>query len=316
MKRRKNIFTIVMAFFLLGFVLHKHHFDEVRKQPKTKLVPPGTIWLRDNLFMDITEINNLDYIEFLYWLERKDYDLYQKMLPDTLVRRHKLVYCEPYVEYYLRHPAYRNYPVIGVSYEQAVEFCKWRSDRVNEYLYVKKHIGYKHWNPDSTYQCPEIVRYRLPTKEEWEYAAAAGLDYKNFPLGYEQLVDENKIPVSLTGEYSPMTISLIESEKFKYSRNHVSQDASDETVQADWGKRNSYGIYNLTGNVSEIIADTLIKGLNYKTDLSGKEFRLQKEGYVIVDSTANPYDYKYTFHYQKPEEWLGFRCVCEVLKEK
>jgi hypothetical protein len=61
---------------------------------------------------------------------------YQKDLdaamPDTLVWRSELAYNEPLVEYYLRHPSFNNYPVVGVSWKQAYDFCLWRSDRVNE----------------------------------------------------------------------------------------------------------------------------------------------------------------------------------------
>ena len=69
--------------------------------------------------MDETEVTNFMYLEYLYWLERvysADYpEVYRKALPDTLVWRSKLGYNEPYVEFYLRHPAYRDYPVVGVK---------------------------------------------------------------------------------------------------------------------------------------------------------------------------------------------------------
>jgi formylglycine-generating enzyme required for sulfatase activity len=320
MMKMKNLFWgIFIASLLLGCMLRKHQCDEVRKQPKEKLIPPGTVWLRDSLFMDQMEITNLQYLEFLYWIRRQQPERYDSLLPDTLVDRHKLVYSEPYIPYYLRHPAYRNYPVIGVSYTQAVEFCKWRSDRVNQYLYVKKYIGLKNWKPDSIYVCPELVRYRLPTKEEWEYAASAGLDYSHFPLGYENLIDKDSIPVSLTQEYPSMKVNYFLSKKHKYKlnwRKKIPLDASDKPSPVDWGKPNCFGIYNMLGNVSEIIDDTLIKGLNYDADLSGVTTRFTPDEYVIVDSTGNGYDYKYTFHYEKPEAWLGFRCVCDILKTK
>ncbi|MGA3013076.1 MAG: SUMF1/EgtB/PvdO family nonheme iron enzyme, partial [Bacteroidales bacterium] len=97
-----------------------------------------------SFYIDQTELRNLDYLEYLYWLNRVygvDYPgVYRKALPDTLVWRDKLAYNEPLVEYYFRHPAYRNYPVVGVSWVQANDYCAWRTDRVNENLLIKKGI--------------------------------------------------------------------------------------------------------------------------------------------------------------------------------
>src|SRR5205814_10726562 len=60
-------------------------------------------------------------------------------LPDTLVWRSELSYNEPLVEYYFRHPSFNNYPVVGVTWKQAHDFCLWRSDRVNEGILIKKN---------------------------------------------------------------------------------------------------------------------------------------------------------------------------------
>jgi sulfatase modifying factor 1 len=98
-----------------------------------------------SFYMDENEITNLDYREYLYWLKRVyDYDYYPEIytsaLPDTLVWRDKLAYNETYVENYLRHPAYNFYPVVGVSWIQAMKFCAWRTDRVNEQILINNGI--------------------------------------------------------------------------------------------------------------------------------------------------------------------------------
>jgi len=98
-----------------------------------------------SFYMDENEVTNLDYREYLYWLRRVyDYDyypeIYRSALPDTLVWRDKLGYNEVYVENYLRHPAFNYYPVVGVSWIQAMKFCSWRTDRVNEQILVDKGI--------------------------------------------------------------------------------------------------------------------------------------------------------------------------------
>ena len=67
-------------------------------------------------------------------------EVYRKALPDTLCWRSALSSMEHFVNYYLRHPAYRDYPVVGVSWIQANEYCKWRTDRVNEYILAREGI--------------------------------------------------------------------------------------------------------------------------------------------------------------------------------
>jgi len=92
-----------------------------------------------SFYMDETEVTNLMYMEYLDWLKRvfppdqENYkNIYEGASPDTLVWRNRLGYNETMTNNYLRHPAYAEYPVVGVNWIQAVEFAKWRTDRVNE----------------------------------------------------------------------------------------------------------------------------------------------------------------------------------------
>lgn len=94
-----------------------------------------------SFYMDETEVTNMMYMEYLDWLKKvfpptqeNFRNIYNGAVPDTLVWRNRLGYNETMVNNYLRHPAYGNYPVVGVSWIQAVEFSKWRTDRVNELL--------------------------------------------------------------------------------------------------------------------------------------------------------------------------------------
>ena len=94
-------------------------------------------------YMDETEITNFNWCEYLYWIKRTyiTYSMiYKKALPDTLSWREKMGNNETYVEYYLRHPAYRDYPVVGVSWTQANDFAAWRTDRVNEMILIREGI--------------------------------------------------------------------------------------------------------------------------------------------------------------------------------
>lgn len=90
-----------------------------------------------SFYMDETEVTNLMYIEYLDWLKRVFIDqpeIYFSALPDTLVWRNQLGYYDDMVNNYLRHPAFRTHPVVGVSWQQANNFAKWRTNRVNELI--------------------------------------------------------------------------------------------------------------------------------------------------------------------------------------
>jgi gliding motility-associated lipoprotein GldJ len=92
-----------------------------------------------SFYMDETEVTNIAYMEYLDWVKRvfppseENYkNIYAGALPDTLVWRNRLGYNETMTNNYLRHPAYSQYPVVGVNWLQATEYAKWRTNRVNE----------------------------------------------------------------------------------------------------------------------------------------------------------------------------------------
>ena len=95
-----------------------------------------------SFYLDETEVTNADYLEYFFGQNECITilsEVYKKILPDTLYGD-KLGYNEPFVNAYLRHPAYRNYPVVGVSWQQATDYCAWRTDRVNERILIDAGI--------------------------------------------------------------------------------------------------------------------------------------------------------------------------------
>ncbi|SHG35704.1 gliding motility-associated lipoprotein GldJ/gliding motility-associated lipoprotein GldJ,TIGR03530 [Cnuella takakiae] len=99
-----------------------------------------------SFYIDRTEVANVHYREYIHWLTRvfdpeadeNNRKIIDAAMPDTLVWRSELSYNEPLVEYYFRHPGFNEYPVVGVSWRQAYDFCLWRSDRVNEGILMNK----------------------------------------------------------------------------------------------------------------------------------------------------------------------------------
>jgi sulfatase modifying factor 1 len=88
-----------------------------------------------SFYMDETEVSNQDWLDYLHFLSityRGDRELYYNAVPDTLVWRRPLSYNEPYVDNYLRHPAFQDYPVVGVSWEQIQDYCTFRTNQTNE----------------------------------------------------------------------------------------------------------------------------------------------------------------------------------------
>lgn len=117
--------------------------DEFLTAPRNN--PTRTLTV-SSFYMDKYEITNLDWNEYVQWMTvvfggtKEGAGLINKVLPDTTVWREEMAYNEPYLEYYFRHPAYSFYPVVGVSWTQAMAYCQWRTDRVNELALIKAGV--------------------------------------------------------------------------------------------------------------------------------------------------------------------------------
>ncbi|TND09090.1 MAG: hypothetical protein FD123_1493 [Bacteroidetes bacterium] len=291
---RFGFFLLILA--LSSCIMPRRDKYVVREQPAQQAFAPerlGIVWLRDSLWIDQCEVRNIDWQEFLYWLKREEEtELHREMLPDTLVWRKKLALCEPYVEYYFRHPAYHDYPMVGITLRQAEEYCKWRSARVNEFIAIQKGL-IKNRNPDSNYVVPQYVRYRIPTKAEWESAAMP--NYVARPVKktpFPRVTDRRGEPVNLTREF---------------------QHYESIVAPVKAGQPNYYGLYQVNGNVSELVSDSGgVMGLNYKTGMNGIEYDEDKGTILLHPDTSVSKIYP-GYRHTRPESWIGFRCVCDVL---
>ncbi len=268
----KWVLSVFALFFLVAFGTIK---SSIYKKTKT---PPGTVKLNDSLFIDETEIANVHWREFIYALENIEKDSIGAInnLPDTTVwAKDTTITFDIRYDYYFRHPSFNYRPVVGVTYEQAVAFCEWRTNAVNR-LFERE--------PKQNPFQGKKYRYRLPTIEEWEVAASGKLDVNIYPYGFEQMVNKKGQRYANTNDTSTYVYDKL---KVKNMQNYPSN------VETYLG--NSIGAFNMIGNVSEMIATKgVAKGGNFN---------------LILDSCK----IKNEQYYTKPEAWLGFRCICEII---
>lgn len=233
-----------------------------------KFIPPGTVKINDTLFADETEVSNLSWLEFEYWTctkYGKNSSEYKAVVPDTLVWRNKESFNEPYVHNYYRHKAYRNFPVVGITFEQAIAFCKWRTERVKEFYGIAYKKSLK-------------IEYKLPSKEEWEFISNLGSG-----------VFHNKGK----NEKGLFSLNCIREDFDTLNTSQSKFNDVTAPVYSYW--KNYFGLFNMIGNVAEMIDQkNICKGGSWKHHLN--ECRVGKD-----------------IQYTKSEAWLGFRCVC-ILK--
>lgn len=272
-KMHRFIFTFLFTVFATQFVI------------SAEFIPPGTVKANDSLYVDITEIRVLDWREYMYWNKKlygAESDQYKQTIPDTTVWRTS--FYEQVAKSYFNHPAYHEYPIVGISFEQAVKYCEWRSQRVNYMIYIKENkIPFQ--LTDDTTGIPQVYQYRLPTEVEWEAIANVGFS------------DKTQKKIYGKKNYNPCIYNLIYPKvEGKNAGNAMNLNVTAPVISY-W--HNALGCYNVIGNVAEMTAE---KGL-------------AKGGAWIHGVNEVPVERN--FEYKGRQNWLGFRCVCEkVIKSE
>lgn len=325
---------------------------------------PVKIQIR-SFYLDETEVTNAEYLFYLDWLERvfppneENYKhIYEGALPDTLVWRNTLGANELLTENYLRHPAYADYPVVGVSWLQANQYCKWRTDVVNEKILIQKGVlknlyrdpekqptGNNRFDADAYTSSPSLLYggdesiykkglketkprvkgearpergsftgrhvkvsdgimlpdFRLPTEAEWEYAAKAVIENREYnnTRGRKKYAWDGKYTRNKVRKYQGDQLANFKQGKGDYSGiAGWSNDGADISIKVKSYAPNAFGLYDMSGNVAEWVQDVYrpivdndANDFNYfRGNVFSKRLIDQEGKVVVVDFNNMAYD--------------------------
>lgn len=242
--------------------------------------------IKTDLFVCKYEVSNVEYRSFLSDLKNSNQDeTYQSCLPDTLCWKDKLNVTkntEPFVAYYFRSSSYDNYPVVGVSYESALKYCDWLTENYNK----------------SQRRKFKKVFFKLLTKDEWTFSANKGDGSKVYTWGSGYIQNNRKQDLCnyrrIDYKYDSATKKYQEIEKTDIQK---SLERNKITTSVNTYYPNSFGLYNMCGNVAEMIEEKgIAKGGSYNDP-----------AYKVTISS----EVKFT----KPQADIGFRVAMKIIEE-
>jgi len=284
----RNLLIIVALSIV--FIAAKKHKTKVFTLKKFK---NSISKIDSNLYASKYETSNFLYRTFLNDLKKQGKTEKLKIAQiDSLNWRTPLAYNEPYVDLYHKHPAFNEYPVVNVSYEGANLFCEWLTNKYNNY-HKRKF---------------KKVKFRLPTQVEWEKAARGNLKNTIYPWGGYNTINHkgedfcNYLKISQANiHYDSLRKQLVIIKDDTYcdgktdlQRKHKILGCVPEPI--NWYSPNSFDIYNISGNVAEMV---------------------QQKGIIRGGSMCSPgYDVRIESIdiYNKSETYIGFRYFMEVIE--
>ena len=251
-----------------------------------------------------------------YWIDEKGHiqcetktrdltepkDLYTNAIiciyPDTMVwsRDFEYAYNDPLLQGYFSMPGYSEYPVVGVTWQQAHAFCHWRTQ-------LLRHEGKQ-----------LIHSYRLPSEAEWEYAARGGRRSAMYPWGSKYARDSKGCFLA----------------NFKPYRGAYHSDTGVATMAVGGFDANDFGLYDMAGNVAEWTSSSYSSNSNTQVHdmnpdfpyIARKDDAEELKRKVVKGGSWKDISYYLqcgvrTYEYQsESRSYIGFRCVRSVMGEK
>ena len=281
------------------------YVDEAYVEVMDSLYLPPEVWYNGEMKIDVKKLiykyswfdaeaasleraKNPQSRDRLPFIKKEEIEIY----PDTTVwiKDFNYSYNEPMHNDYFSHPAYQDYPVVGISWKQAVAFCNWRTHYKNSYQKEKNK--------------PLVNNFRLPTEAEWEYAARGGIPAGTYPWGSPYLLNDRGCFLA----------------NFKPLRGDYASDQAVYAVEAKSFLPNDYNLYNMSGNVAEWTESSYdpgayeyVSSLNPNMSLNDEKRKVVRGGSwkdVAYFLRVSSRDYEYQ---DTARSYIGFRTVQDYL---
>ena len=286
--KRKTVLTLSLAFTFIFLGFKKP--NDFLKLPKSieeqfSFIPSGEVFngtdslLVNAFYMSSYEVSNKEYNDFLTSVE-KEIEAYNIAKIDTNNWITELE-IKPFSALYHNHIAYEDYPVVNISLDGAKLYCKWLTDKLNAE------------NAQSGY----TVEVRLPSRDEWLRASTANHKNAVYSWGESYLRNEKGLFLCNFKQLGSEHI-FFNPKTEKYEVKMQSANGSNTTITAPVKSYypNDFNLYNLNGNVAELVTDGLACGGSWNST-----------GYDVRNQSA--------IDYERPSSMIGFRPLLTITKK-